>query len=72
MAASAIVLTLYLDRFIPGTANNAPLFVVPIPYIPLTFSIQTIVGSAAIVVAAVIHIVGVGPRGASSATSSRR
>ena len=61
MAASAIVLTLYLDRFIPGSANNAPLFVIPIPYIPLTFSVQTLVASAAIIGAALIHIGGVGP-----------
>jgi basic amino acid/polyamine antiporter, APA family len=61
MAASAIVLTLYLDRFIPGAANSTALFVIPIPYIPLTFSVQTLVASTAIVVAALVHIVGVGP-----------
>jgi APA family basic amino acid/polyamine antiporter len=61
MAASAIVLTLYLDRFIPGAANSAAIFVIPVPYIPITFSIQTLVASAAIVVAALVHIVGVGP-----------
>jgi basic amino acid/polyamine antiporter, APA family len=61
MAASAIVLALYLDRFFPGAANSTPLFVVPIPYLPLTFSVQTVVASAAIVAAALIHIAGVGP-----------
>lgn len=61
MAASAIVLALYLDRFIPGAASAAPLFVVPLPYVPLTFSVQTLVASAAIVVAAIVHIVGIGP-----------
>jgi APA family basic amino acid/polyamine antiporter len=61
MAASAIVLALYLDRFIPGSANTTPLFVVPIPVVPLVFSTQTLVASAAIVVAALVHIVGVGP-----------
>jgi APA family basic amino acid/polyamine antiporter len=61
MAASAIVLALYLDRFIPGAANSTPLLVVPIPYVPLTFSTQTLVASAAIIVAALVHIVGVGP-----------
>jgi APA family basic amino acid/polyamine antiporter len=60
-AASAIVLTLYLDRFIPGSGNTTPFFVVPIPYVPLTFSTQTIVACTAIVVAALVHIVGVGP-----------
>jgi len=61
MAANALFLTLYLNRFIPGAANSNPLFVVPIPYVPLTFSTQTLVASAAIMVAAVVHIVGVGP-----------
>jgi basic amino acid/polyamine antiporter, APA family len=61
MAASAIVLTFYLDRFIPGAANSTPWFVLPIPYVPLTFSIQTLVASSAIVIAAFIHIVGIGP-----------
>ena len=61
MAASAIVLALYLDRFIPGAANSTPLFVIPLPYAPLVFSVQTLVASAAIVVAALVHIVGVGP-----------
>lgn len=61
MAASAIVLALYLDRFIPGAANNAPLFVIPLPLVPLTFSVQALVASAAIVVAAIVHIVGIGP-----------
>jgi APA family basic amino acid/polyamine antiporter len=61
MAASAIVLTFYLDRFIPGAANSTPFFVLPVPYVPVTVSIQTLVASAAIIVAALVHIVGVGP-----------
>jgi APA family basic amino acid/polyamine antiporter len=61
MAASAIVLALYLDRFFPGAANSNPLFVVPIPYLPLTFSVQTLVASGAIIAAAFVHIAGVGP-----------
>jgi APA family basic amino acid/polyamine antiporter len=61
MAASAIVLALYLDRFIPGAANATPLFVIPLPYVPLTFSVQTFVASAAIVAAALVHIAGIGP-----------
>ncbi|MBI4264080.1 MAG: amino acid permease [Acidobacteria bacterium] len=61
MAASAIVLALYLDRFIPGAGSAAPLFDVPLPYVPLTFSTQTIVASAAILAAALVHIAGIGP-----------
>ena len=61
MAASAVVLTLYLDRFFPGAASNTPFFVIPIPYLPLTLSTQSLVAIAAIVAVAVIHIGGVGP-----------
>ncbi len=38
IAASAIVTTFYLERFFPGAANSTPFFVVPLPYVPLTFS----------------------------------
>jgi APA family basic amino acid/polyamine antiporter len=61
MAASAVVLVFYLDRFIPGTANSTPFFVVPIPYAPLTFSRQSIVAIAAITLMAFVHLRGIGP-----------
>jgi len=61
IAASAIVTTFYLERFFPGAANSTPFFVVPIPYVPLTFSRQTLVAIAAIVLMAFVHIRGVGP-----------
>jgi APA family basic amino acid/polyamine antiporter len=61
MAASAVVLVLYLDRFIPGVADDSPWLVIPIPYLPITFSRRTIVAIAAVVVAAVVHVRGVGP-----------
>jgi APA family basic amino acid/polyamine antiporter len=31
MAASAVVLVFYLDRFIPGVADATPFFVIPLP-----------------------------------------
>lgn len=61
MAASAVVFVLYLDRFVPGVANATPFFAVPIPYVPLSFSRQTIVASAAVWLFAAVHIRGVGP-----------
>ena len=61
IAASAIVLTFYLERFIPGASNSTPFFVIPLPYVPLTFSRQTLVAIAAIVLMAWIHLRGVGP-----------
>jgi len=61
MAASAGFFVLYLDRFVPGIANATPFFVVPIPYVPLSFSRQTIMATAAVWLFAVVHIRGVGP-----------
>jgi len=61
IAASAMVVVLYLDRFIPGAANNTPLFSIPLPYVPLNFSRQSIIAIAAVWLFAVVHIRGVGP-----------
>ena len=61
IAASAIVTTFYLGRFFPGAANSTPFFVVPLPYVALTFSRQTLVAIAMIVLMAFVHIRGVGP-----------
>jgi APA family basic amino acid/polyamine antiporter len=61
MAASAVVLILYLDRFIPGIADDSPLFVVPLPYVPLVVSRRAIGGIAAVWLMARLHIQGVGP-----------
>jgi basic amino acid/polyamine antiporter, APA family len=61
MAASAGFLVLYLDRFIRGVASDAPFFVVPIPFVPLSFSRRTLLATAAIWLFAIVHIRGVGP-----------
>jgi APA family basic amino acid/polyamine antiporter len=61
MAASAVVLVFYLDRFIPGAADSTPLLVVPLPYVPLTVSRQALVAIAAIALMAFVHLRGVGP-----------
>jgi APA family basic amino acid/polyamine antiporter len=61
MAASAVVLVFYLDRFFPGVADSTPFFVVPVPFAPLTFSRQSLVAIAAIVLMALVHLRGVGP-----------
>ena len=72
IAASAIVTTFYLERFIPGAANSAAFFAVPllpqlsigsVPVGPLalTFSRQTLVALAVIALMAFVHIRGVGP-----------
>ena len=61
LAASAIFLIVVLDRFIPGAANSTPLLVIPIPYVPLTFSRHTLLAIVAVWLFALVHIVGVGP-----------
>ncbi len=63
MAASAVFLITTLDRFVPGIANATPLLAIPIPLTPIVFSFSryTLAASAAVAVAAFIHIRGVGP-----------
>jgi basic amino acid/polyamine antiporter, APA family len=61
LAASAIFLIVVLDRFVPGAANSTPLFVIPLPYVPLTFSRHTLLAITAVWLFALVHIVGVGP-----------
>jgi APA family basic amino acid/polyamine antiporter len=63
MAASAVFLIITLDRFIPGIANSTPLLAIPLPWTStaITFSIHTLAASAVVVVAALVHILGVGP-----------
>jgi len=61
MAASAIFFIVVLDRFIPGVANGDPFFVVPIPYLPLTFSRHTLLAILLVCLFAFVHIRGVGP-----------
>ncbi len=61
LAASSVVMVLYLDRFAPGVADNTPFFVIPLPYVPMTVSRQTIVAILLVALMAGIHIRGVGP-----------
>jgi basic amino acid/polyamine antiporter, APA family len=61
LAASAFFFITTLDRFLPGVANPAPFFVIPVPYLPITFSRHTLAASVVILAAAAIHIRGVGP-----------
>jgi basic amino acid/polyamine antiporter, APA family len=63
MAASAVFLITTVDRFVPGIANSAPLFAIPVPLTPMvfTFSRHTLAASAVVAFAAFIHIRGVGP-----------
>ena len=61
IAADAVVLAFYLGRFAPGASDTAPLFVVPLPWVPLTVSRQALVALSVIILMAWIHVRGVGP-----------
>jgi APA family basic amino acid/polyamine antiporter len=61
IAASAVFFVIYLERFVPGAANDTPFFVVPIPFVPLSFSRLTLIAIAAVWLFALVHIRGVGP-----------
>lgn len=61
IAANAFFIPIYLARFVPGVDNQTPLFTIPIPYVPLTFSTHTLVALASVWLLAAIHIRGVGP-----------
>jgi APA family basic amino acid/polyamine antiporter len=61
IAASAVFLVVYLDRFLPGVADQTPFFTIPLPLIPLSFSRQTILATIAVWLFAFVHVRGVGP-----------
>ena len=61
VAASAMIVPFYLERFAPGAANSTPWLQIPIPYLPLTFSNQSLIAIAIVWLMSIIHIRGVGP-----------
>jgi APA family basic amino acid/polyamine antiporter len=61
IAANAVILVLYLDRFIPGVNDATPILSIPLPYVGLTLSRQTLMAVAVAWVFAFVHIRGVGP-----------
>ena len=61
IAASAVVLAFYLGRFVPIAGDSRPLLTVPLPFVPLTISPQTVIAVAAIWLMSFVHIRGVGP-----------
>src|ERR671918_350570 len=61
IASNAVIFVFYLDRFVPGAAASTPLLVIPLPWVPLTVSVQALLAIAVIGLMAAIHIRGVGP-----------
>src|SRR5215213_10475339 len=46
MAASAMIVPLYLERFAHGAANSTPWLHIPVPYLSLTISNQSLIAIA--------------------------
>jgi len=61
IAASAVFLAIYLDRFFPGAGDATPIFTIPLPWVPLVFSKQAFIALATIALMSWIHLRGVGP-----------
>lgn len=61
IAASSVFLAIYLDRFFPGAGSTNEIFRIPIPFVPLIFSNQSLIALAAIALMSWIHLRGVGP-----------
>lgn len=61
IAAQAIVMVFYLDRFFPGAADHTPFFVIPLPFAPLTVSRRTVLAVTAVAALSYVHYRGVGP-----------
>jgi APA family basic amino acid/polyamine antiporter len=61
IATNAVVMAFYLGRFVPFASNDTPLFSIPLPWVPLTVSPQTITAVAAIWLMSWVHLRGVGP-----------
>ena len=61
IAASAVVLATYVGRFVPAAKDTSPIFTIPIPFVPLVLSRQSLVALAAIALMSWIHLRGVGP-----------
>ena len=61
IAASAVVLAAYVGRFVPAANDPTPLFVVPLPFVPLTLSRRALMALCAIALMTWIHVRGVGP-----------
>jgi APA family basic amino acid/polyamine antiporter len=61
IAAAAMFFVLYLDRFIPGVNDATPFFSIPIPYLGVTVSRQTLMAIVVVWAFSFIHIRGLGP-----------
>jgi APA family basic amino acid/polyamine antiporter len=61
VAVSAVILADYLGRFLPAARDTTSLLTIPLPFVPLTVSRQSLVALSAIALMSLIHLRGVGP-----------
>ena len=61
IAAGAIALADYVGRFVPAAASATPIFIIPIPWLPLIVSPRAIVALVAIGALSLLHMRGLGP-----------
>jgi APA family basic amino acid/polyamine antiporter len=61
IATTAAVLPFYLGRFVPWAADGTPYFTIPLPWVRLSLSPQSIVALSAVWLMTWIHLRGVGP-----------
>ena len=61
IAASALFLADAVGRFFPAAADRTPILLVPIPFLPLVLTNQTLVALAAIAALSFVHMRGLGP-----------
>ena len=60
IAAGSVALADYIGRFVPAAGDRTPILTLPVPYVPLVLSSQTIVAISAIVALSLIHLHGSG------------
>jgi APA family basic amino acid/polyamine antiporter len=61
IAANAMIVPFYLERFAPGAASSTPWLQIALPYLTLTVSTQRVIAIAIVWLLAIVHIRGVGP-----------
>jgi APA family basic amino acid/polyamine antiporter len=60
IAAGSVALADYIGRFIPAAGDRTPILTLPVPYVPLVLSSQTLVAISAIAALSLIHLHGSG------------
>jgi basic amino acid/polyamine antiporter, APA family len=61
IAASAVALAEYLGHFLPAAKDTTPFFTVPVPFVPLVVSPETLTALALITGLTLAHLRGLGP-----------